>query len=64
MCGGPGRDWTFISGLAGGCFIQLSYELSYEAIIEAPRIQSPWRFLSSPMICTFLTFLALCESGA
>src|SRR5271165_3952203 len=37
--GDPGRDWTFISGLAGRCSIQLSYG----ATIETPRIPSPWR---------------------
>ena len=32
LVGDPGRDWTFISGLAGGCSIQLSYGAIFEAL--------------------------------
>ena len=39
LVSGPGRTWTFISGLAGGCSVQLSYE----ATMRTPGILRSWR---------------------
>jgi hypothetical protein len=60
--GDPGRDWTFISGLAGRCSIQLSYGATF----ETPGIPRPWRLRfdrSVPQSIAYSRTTTACAEG-